>query len=188
MERHQAELAALAGEPDLPALELDLPPLQPCDLAQPQSGEREQEEDDLFPLATDPRVELGQLLVAVGRGVVLGQPRQPHISGRIPRHQLMPPRVAVGGTHVGEMPPHRRDRLPLEHLVEVLLTPQQRELARCHVLLVEPTLRLLQRMPDRFDRQRRRTTARERPADTVQPTARTDPRAHPQRRARAAPG
>jgi len=61
MERDEAELAALAGQAELPALQLDLPPLQLCDLTQPQPGEREQEEDELLALVADRGVELAQL-------------------------------------------------------------------------------------------------------------------------------
>jgi hypothetical protein len=47
VERHEAELAALAGEPELPALKFDLPPLEGGDFAEAQPGEREQEEEQV---------------------------------------------------------------------------------------------------------------------------------------------
>jgi hypothetical protein len=83
-------------------------------------------------------MDLPQLFVAVGRRVVIGQPRQPNVGGRVALDQLVPNRVAVGGPDVGETTAHRRDRLPLQQLVEVLLARKQRQLAGCKVVLVEP--------------------------------------------------
>ncbi len=71
MQGHEPEIDALVGEAELPVVELDLPPLKRGDLAEPQPGEGEQEEDELFAFVADRGVDLPQLFVAVGRRVVI---------------------------------------------------------------------------------------------------------------------
>jgi len=60
---------------------------------------------------------------------MVGQPRRPDIRGRVTLNKIVPLPVTVGGPHIGELPTHRRDRLPLQQLVEVLLAAEKRQLA-----------------------------------------------------------
>ncbi len=49
-----------------------------------------------------------------GRRLVVRQPRQPHLRGRVTIDQVVTEAVPVRRSHVGEMPANGRDRVPLE--------------------------------------------------------------------------
>jgi hypothetical protein len=140
VERDEPELAALADEPDLPTVEVDLVPAEPDDLAEAKSSEGEQEEGDLLSLRSDRGVDRPQLLVAVGGWLDVRQPRQLHVCGWIASDEVVADAVPVCRPHVREMPTHGRDGAAVEQLFEVLLALKKREFGGGDLVLVEPAL------------------------------------------------
>ncbi len=154
MQWDEPELTAFADQAELLLVEVDVVPGERGGLAQPQPRKREQMERQLLAFGPNRRVDVAELSVAVGDGLQVRQPRQPHVAGRVMADEAVPLPVPVGGAQIGELPSDCRERPPVEELVEVLLALKQRQLTRRDPVRVEPALSRPQRLRRGFDRQR----------------------------------